>query len=190
MRKAFPHRRRAKFSWGLATLLLVAVAAVSAAGHGHSLHCGTAHSYRIDCNETSCLLLQILLLLQASQKNAPSAWHVQPAVASSSSTKKQQAVQSHVHALLHKCPLPGYCIRDEGLPGPDEYLSSSGPGHAGMQRQHALITQHLNSSSFQVSIESKSSNPVQSNATIRRCCHALHCDDACSELTEPQLQCI
>jgi hypothetical protein len=81
-------------------------------------------------------------------------------VAYSSSTKRQQAVQSHVQALLHKCPLPGYCIRDEGSPGPDEYLSSSGPGHAGMQQQHALVAQHLNSSGFQVSIELKSTHPV------------------------------
>ncbi|KAF6262935.1 mannosyltransferase putative-domain-containing protein [Scenedesmus sp. NREL 46B-D3] len=120
MRKALPQRKRVKFSWGLTTLLLVAVSAIP------------------------------LLLLHTVNKHAQPAQPAQLTAPSSSRAQEQQlAVQRLLKTLLHKCPLPGYCIRDEGLPGPSEYLSSSGPGHLGMQRQHAILTEHLNSSSFQ-----------------------------------------
>lgn len=69
--------------------------------------------------------------------------------ATNSGSTPSHALQQYVQSLLRKCPLPGYCVRDQGLPGPSDYLLAS-PGHPGTQQQRVAIADYLAGSGFQV----------------------------------------
>lgn len=57
-----------------------------------------------------------------------------------------QRVPRHIDALLVRCPLPGYCQRPAGLPGPEQY---QGPAaHPGILHQRRSLTEYLAGPAF------------------------------------------
>lgn len=111
--------------------------------------------------------MQLLLMLTpCKHSRAEYASHDARHLQSTSSSRASE-LQQHVQILLHKCPLPGCCIRDKGLPSASEYLSSS-PVHIGMQRQREIITHFLAGSGFQVCVRGKRLiNSILKNITRR-----------------------
>lgn len=64
-----------------------------------------------------------------------------------------QQVQKHVQAVVDQCPgLPGYCPRPPSVQGIDasDYLTSTGPLHAGMAQYKAAVDRFVAGDGLQV----------------------------------------
>lgn len=63
--------------------------------------------------------------------------------------QQRKELKQQVQSLMDKCPLPGYCVRDAGLPTAAEYLTQ--PLDVGMKQQKQKVVDFIAGPGFQVS---------------------------------------